>query len=94
MRPATGGCASSSTASRTSSGNDYYVLWLAKDGEYAGTCGTFDVSGRTTVDMTASYDLREYDAWVISTARSGLALASLPLRPKERFGRPRRTPRT
>jgi Anti-sigma-K factor rskA len=50
-------------------GGSYYVLWLAKDGKYAGTCGTFDVNGRTTVDMTASYDLSEYDAWVISEAK-------------------------
>jgi hypothetical protein len=48
--------------------NGYYVLWLAKDGKYAGTCGTFDVNGRTTVEMTASYDLSEYDTWVISKA--------------------------
>ena len=47
-------------------GNDYYVLWLARDGEYAGACGTFNVNGRTTVDLTASYDLSEYDAWVIT----------------------------
>ena len=47
-------------------GGDYYVLWLARDGEYAGACGTFNVSGRTTVDMTASYDLSEYDDWVIT----------------------------
>jgi len=50
-------------------GKRYYVLWLEKDGEYAGTCGTFDVNGRTTIDMTASYDLSEYDAWVISEAK-------------------------
>ena len=50
-------------------GSGYYVLWLAKDGKYAGTCGTFDVNGRTTVDLTASYDLSEYDAWVISEAK-------------------------
>jgi hypothetical protein len=49
----------------------YYVLWLAKNGKYAGTCGTFDVHGRTTVDMTASYDLGEYDEWVISQAEPG-----------------------
>jgi hypothetical protein len=50
---------------------DYYVLWLAKDGEYAATCGTFSVGeGETSVRMTVSYRLREYDAWVI-TARSG-----------------------
>jgi hypothetical protein len=47
-------------------GADYYVLWLAKDGEYAGACGSFNVSGRTTVDLTASYDLSEYDDWVIT----------------------------
>ncbi len=51
-------------------GNDYYVLWLAKNGEYAGACGTFNVNGRTTVDLTASYDLSEYDAWVITRAGS------------------------
>ena len=46
---------------------DYYVLWLAKDGEYAGTCGTFAVGeGETTVDMTVSYRLRDFDAWNVS----------------------------
>jgi hypothetical protein len=52
-------------------GNEYYVLWLAKDGEYAGACGTFNVDGRTTVDLTASYDLSEYDEWVISRSDQG-----------------------
>jgi hypothetical protein len=48
-------------------GGDYYVLWLAKKGRYAGTCGTFNVgSGTTTVDMTVSYRLQDYDAWVVS----------------------------
>lgn len=47
----------------------YYTLWLAKDGEYAGTCGTFAVGeGTTTVRMTVSYRLRDYDAWVITAA--------------------------
>lgn len=50
-------------------GNGYYVLWLAKDGKYAATCGTFKVRGDTTIDMTVSYRLSEYDAWVISEAR-------------------------
>lgn len=49
----------------------YYVLWLAKDGEYAATCGTFNAHGRTTVEMTASYRLADYDAWVISGASEG-----------------------
>jgi len=45
----------------------YYVLWLAKDGEYAGTCGTFNVGGETTtVRLTASYVLSEYDEWVVT----------------------------
>jgi hypothetical protein len=45
----------------------YYVLWLERDGEYAATCGTFDVAeDATSVEMTVSYALDEYDAWVIS----------------------------
>jgi Anti-sigma-K factor rskA, C-terminal len=45
----------------------YYSLWLEKDGEYAATCGSFNVGeGTTTVRMTVSYRLREFDAWVIS----------------------------
>jgi hypothetical protein len=51
------------------SGDGYYVLWLAKDGKYAATCGTFKVRGDTTIDMTVSYWLSEYDAWVISEGR-------------------------
>jgi hypothetical protein len=49
------------------SGDRYYALWLEKDGEYAATCGTFNVGeGTTRVRMTVSYRLSEYDAWVIS----------------------------
>jgi hypothetical protein len=48
-------------------GERYYALWLEKNGEYAATCGTFNVGeGTTTVRMTVSYRLSEYDAWVIS----------------------------
>jgi hypothetical protein len=48
-------------------GDRYYALWLEKDGEYAVTCGTFNVGeGTTTVRMTVSYHLSDYDAWVIS----------------------------
>jgi hypothetical protein len=47
--------------------NRYYALWLEKDGEYAATCGTFNVGeGTTNVRMTVSYRLSDYDAWVIS----------------------------
>lgn len=50
------------------SGGDYYVLWLAKNGKYAATCGTFNVGGgTTTVDMTVSYRLEDYDRWVVSS---------------------------
>jgi len=41
----------------------YYVLWLEKDGEYAGTCGTF-AGGEA--EWTVSYDLWAYDAWIVS----------------------------
>lgn len=45
----------------------YYVLWLARDGKYAGTCGTFRADGApTTVMMNASYVLSDYDAWVVT----------------------------
>jgi hypothetical protein len=50
------------------SGGEYYVLWLAKNGKYVATCGTFNVGrGTTTVDMTVSYRLSDYDSWVISS---------------------------
>jgi len=49
------------------SGERYYTLWLEKDGEYAATCGSFNVGeGTTTVRMTVSYRLSQFDAWVIS----------------------------
>jgi Anti-sigma-K factor rskA, C-terminal len=51
------------------SGDRYYVLWLAKDGKYAATCGSFNVRGDTVVEMTASYRLSDFDAWVVSEAR-------------------------
>jgi hypothetical protein len=48
----------------------YYVLWLAKRGDYAGTCGTFRTSaGETTVRMNASYRLADYDEWVVTAVR-------------------------
>ena len=48
-------------------GERYYTLWLEKDGEYAATCGSFNVGeGTTTVRMTVSYRLSQFDAWVVS----------------------------
>ena len=50
--------------------NGYYLLWLAKDGEYAGPCGTFRTGGdTTTVRMNVSYRLAEYDEWVVTAER-------------------------
>jgi hypothetical protein len=48
-------------------GNGYYVLWLEKDGEWGATCGTFNVGeDATTVRLSASYRLRDFDAWVVT----------------------------
>jgi hypothetical protein len=49
--------------------NEAYALWLEKDGEWAATCGYFAVGeATTTVRMTVSYEFRDFDAWVISSA--------------------------
>jgi hypothetical protein len=48
------------------SGGDYYTLALTKDGKPIVTCGTFNVSGdQTTVRMTAAYNLKGFDGWVV-----------------------------
>lgn len=48
--------------------DEFYALWLVDDGEWAATCGYFSVGkGETTVRMTVSYDIREFEAWAIST---------------------------
>jgi hypothetical protein len=45
----------------------YYVLWLAKDGDYGATCGSFRVDdGDTEVEWDVSYRLAGYDKWVIT----------------------------
>jgi hypothetical protein len=47
--------------------DEFYALWLEKDGEWAATCGYFSVGeGETTVRMTVSYEFRDFDAWNIS----------------------------
>ena len=57
-------------------GERYYSLWLEKDGENA-TCGSFNVGeGTTTVHMTVSYRLSQYDAWVISEHNDDTGLAA------------------
>lgn len=48
--------------------DEFYALWLVEDGEWAATCGYFSVGkGETTVRMTVSYDIREFEAWAVST---------------------------
>jgi hypothetical protein len=45
----------------------YYALWLAKDGEYGATCGSFRTGeGETQAEWTVSYPLGEYDTWVVT----------------------------
>ena len=57
----------------------YYVLWLEKDDEYAGTCGTFAVAeGETRAEWTVSYNLADYDAWVVSARVPGDEAADAP----------------
>jgi hypothetical protein len=47
--------------------DEFYALWLERDGEWAATCGYFSVGDdETTVRMTVSYRFRDFDAWVIS----------------------------
>jgi hypothetical protein len=51
---------------------EFYVLWLAKDGMYAGTCGSFRIDGETTTyRWDAAYRLDDYDEWVISARNPG-----------------------
>ena len=52
--------------------DEFYALWLVEDGEWAATCGYFSVGeGETTVRMTVSYDIRDFEAWAISTGHPG-----------------------
>jgi hypothetical protein len=45
----------------------YYELLLTRDGKPVAVCGSFKVKsqGLTTVRLGASYDLRNFDGWVI-----------------------------
>jgi anti-sigma-K factor RskA len=57
----------------------YYVLWLAKDGDYGATCGTFAVGeGTTEAEWSVSYRLREYDAWVVTAYVPGRGARAEP----------------
>jgi hypothetical protein len=49
-------------------GGDYYTVALARHGKPTVTCGTFNVADRSqkTVRMSAAYDLKRFDGWVIT----------------------------
>jgi hypothetical protein len=51
--------------------NDFYELWLTRDGKPFATCGRFLVGdGLTRVTLTVPYALRRYDGWVVTRAGS------------------------
>jgi hypothetical protein len=54
---------------------DYYELWLTRNGELVDSCGRFLVNpGVTKVVLTVPYGLRRYDGWVVTRAGSDRAL--------------------
>lgn len=51
--------------------DDFYELWLTRDGEPADSCGRFLLhEGSTVVVLTVPYGLRRYDGWVVTRAGS------------------------
>lgn len=44
-----------------------YEVWLTRDGELAGRCGSFlaEPDGTTVVPMNAPFKLRDFDSWVV-----------------------------
>jgi hypothetical protein len=53
-----------------------FELWLTRDGEREGLCGSFltDASGAAVVPMNAPYRFDEYDGWVVIEAGSDTPL--------------------
>jgi hypothetical protein len=50
----------------------YYLLWLAKDGDFGVACGSFRVGdGATVAEWDVSYRLGDYDEWVVTAYRPG-----------------------
>ena len=51
--------------------DDFYELWLTRDGEPVASCGRFLVGeGLTKVTLTVPYGFRRYDGWVVTRAGS------------------------
>jgi hypothetical protein len=56
---------------------DYYELWLTKQGKLAAPCGRFTLhEGLTTVSLSVPYGLRAYDGWVVTRRGSDQPLLS------------------
>jgi len=57
--------------------DDYYELWVTKNGRLAESCGRFTVhEGVTTVTLSVPYRLRAYDGWVVTRHGSRQPLLS------------------
>ncbi len=57
--------------------DDYYELWLTKNGEFADSCGRFIVrEGVTEVALTVPYGFKSYDGWVVTRRGSTEPLLS------------------
>jgi hypothetical protein len=57
----------------------YYALWLARDGEYEATCGSFSVGeGTTEAEWTVSYRFGDFDTWVVTARVPGRDAAEAP----------------
>ena len=60
---------------RSRNRDDFYELWLTKDGKLAASCGRFLVGdGLTRVTLTVPYGFRRYDGWVVTRAGSDQVL--------------------
>ena len=56
---------------------DYYELWLTKDGELADSCGRFILhDGITEVTLSVPYGFKRYDGWVVTRRGSEEPLLS------------------
>lgn len=57
--------------------DDYYELWLTKDGELADSCGRFILDdGVTEVTLSVPYGFKNYDGWVVTRRGSEKPLLS------------------
>ena len=57
--------------------DDYYELWLTKDGKLADSCGRFVLhDGITEVTLTVPYGFKRYDGWVVTRRGSTEPLLS------------------